>query len=110
MCLPSPWGPGGGAPRSRSGISRTRRSCPTARGGTLMLPAPPATNDLPEGRLPTDWERDDGVVVHSLTAHALAAMERHKWLESEKAGRDLGDCALTDWIERFWKGFTRAKL
>lgn len=74
-----------------------------------MIPAPTA-NDLPEGRLPTDWEREDGVVVHSLTAHALAAMERHKWLESEKAGRDLGDGAFTDWIERYWKGFTRAKL
>jgi hypothetical protein len=24
---------------------------------------------------------------------------RHKWIESEKAGRDIGfECALTDWI------------
>src|SRR3954463_15634623 len=75
-----------------------------------MLRAPSLVSDLPEGRLPTDWQRSDGVVVHSLTAHALCAMERHKWLESEKAGRDLGDRALTDWIERYWKGFTRAKL
>jgi hypothetical protein len=75
-----------------------------------MIPAPPAVNDLPEGRLPTDRVRDDGVVVHSLTAHALAAMERHKWLESEKAGRDLGEASFSDWIDRFWKGFTRAKL
>jgi hypothetical protein len=75
-----------------------------------MLRAPPVVNDLPEGRLPTDWMRPDGVVVHSLTAHALCAMERHKWIESEKAGRDLGDNALSDWIDRYWKGFTRAKL
>jgi hypothetical protein len=75
-----------------------------------MIHAPPLVNDLPEGRLPTDRERPDGVVVHSLTAHALCAMERHKWIESEKAGRDLGDGALSDWIDRSWKGYTRAKL
>lgn len=27
-------------------------------------------------------------------------MERHKWIESEKAGRDLGDQALLDWVSK----------
>ena len=27
---------------------------------------------------------------------------KHKWIESEKAGRDIGfECALTDWIIRY---------
>ncbi len=69
-----------------------------------------ALSDLPEGRLTADWERHDGLVIHSLTAHALAAMERHKWIESERNRRDLGDGALVDWIDRYWKGFVRAKL
>lgn len=66
--------------------------------------------DLPEGRLPIDVERPDGVVVHSLTAHALHAIERHKWIESERAGRDLGMSAVEDWLQRFWTGWARARL
>ncbi len=66
--------------------------------------------DLPEGRLAIDWERPDGVIVYSLTAHALASMDRHKWIESQKAGLDLGESAVGDWLERFWKGWTRSKL
>ncbi len=26
---------------------------------------------------------------------------RHKWIESEKAGRDLGNDAVKDWLSRF---------
>jgi hypothetical protein len=28
--------------------------------------------------------------------------EKHKWIESEKAGRDLGEAALWDWSRRYW--------
>lgn len=66
--------------------------------------------ELPEGILPTDRVRPDGVVVYSLTAHALYAMDRHKWIESERAKADLGRYAVVDWIDRYWKGWTRAKL
>ncbi len=69
-----------------------------------------AVSDLPEGILPADVRRADGLVIHSLTAHALTAMERHKWIESEKSGRDLGIPVLTDWVDRFWTGFVRARL
>jgi len=67
-------------------------------------------SELPEARLPADWERHDGVVVHSLTAHALESMERHKWIESEKAGHDLGEVVMLQWLEQYWKGYVRAKL
>jgi hypothetical protein len=70
----------------------------------------PTVTDLPEGRLPTDRMRPDGGIVHSLTAHALCAIDRHKWIESEKEHHDLGGSAKRDWIDRYWKGWTRAKL
>ena len=28
-------------------------------------------------------------------------IERHKWIESEKAGRDLGTDAVIDWILKY---------
>lgn len=28
-------------------------------------------------------------------------MEKHKYIESEKAGKDLGDSALLDWIVKY---------
>jgi superfamily I DNA and RNA helicase len=34
-------------------------------------------------------------------------MEIHKWIESEKAGKDLSDIALLDWINRFAAQFRR---
>lgn len=33
---------------------------------------------------------------------------RHKWIESERAGRDLGDQAVRDWIARYAPTFRKA--
>lgn len=68
--------------------------------------APP----LPEGVLPTDRRRPDGVVVHSLTAHAICEMERHRWIESEKAGVNRGRDADLQWLRTYWSGWARSKL
>lgn len=35
--------------------------------------------------------------------------ERHKWIESEKAGRDLGEWAIRCWVREHWNGFLRAR-
>lgn len=32
-------------------------------------------------------------------------MEKHKWIESEKAGHDLGNTAVMDWIKKYAKRF-----
>ena len=32
---------------------------------------------------------------------------RFKWIESEKAGRDLGETAIRVWIGQHWRGFLR---
>jgi uncharacterized lipoprotein YddW (UPF0748 family) len=39
----------------------------------------------------------------------LEEIKRHKWIESEKAGRDLGQDAVIDWIERYAESFRRAQ-
>jgi hypothetical protein len=33
----------------------------------------------------------------------------HKWIESEKAGCDLGEAAIKGWVRHHWSGFLRAK-
>lgn len=34
---------------------------------------------------------------------------RYKWIESEKAGRDLGEVALRRWVQQHWWGYLRAR-
>lgn len=46
-----------------------------------------------------------------LSVHYYGEVEaqRHKWIESEKAGRDLGEWAIRCWIREHWHGFLRAR-
>ena len=65
--------------------------------------------DLPEGDLPTDYFRKDGTLVHSLTAHALKAIERH--VESATRSTDVDDAtAREEWLTKLYKGWARARL
>jgi hypothetical protein len=34
---------------------------------------------------------------------------RYKWIESEKAGRDLGEAAIRKWVKEHWWGYLRAR-
>jgi hypothetical protein len=34
---------------------------------------------------------------------------RFKWIESEKAGRDLGEAAIRRWVQNHWWGYLRAR-
>jgi len=37
-------------------------------------------------------------------------ISRHKWLESEKAGRDIGgNTAARDWMQRYYEHWKQAK-
>jgi hypothetical protein len=40
---------------------------------------------------------------------ALDEANRYKWIESEKAGRDLGEQAIREWSRRYWHGWCRAR-
>jgi len=46
-----------------------------------------------------------------LSVHHYGAEEaqRYKWIESEKAGRDLGEWAIRCWVHQHWNGFLRAR-
>ncbi len=46
-----------------------------------------------------------------LSVHTCGAeeAERHKWIESEKAGRDLGETAVRCWVREHWNGFLRQR-
>lgn len=46
-----------------------------------------------------------------LSVHRIGEEEaqRHKWIESEKAGRDLGEWAIRCWVHEHWNGFLRAR-
>ena len=51
----------------------------------------------------------DGVAVKSIFEEASREAYRHKWIESEKAGYDIGDGAIEDWHRRFWHQFIRER-
>ncbi len=46
-----------------------------------------------------------------LSVHTLGEVEaqRFKWIESEKAGRDLGESAIRCWVREHWNGFLRGR-
>ena len=43
----------------------------------------------------------------SLYEEALREAERHKWIESQKRGRDLGDHAIREWYRLHWPQYCR---
>lgn len=43
----------------------------------------------------------------SLHDAAIDEALRHKWIESERAGRDLGDGAIRSWARQHWHTFVR---
>jgi len=51
----------------------------------------------------------DEAPVFSVYAESEQEALRHKWIESEKAGRDLGDDAIRGWVQYHWWGYLRAR-
>jgi hypothetical protein len=43
----------------------------------------------------------------SVHDHGAQEAQRHKWIASEKAGRDLGEVAIRSWVHEHWNGFLR---
>jgi hypothetical protein len=41
---------------------------------------------------------------------AQRAIQEYKWIESEKAGWDLGVVAELEWVESYWRTFCRSRL
>jgi len=47
------------------------------------------------------------LAVGSLYEEAGLEAERHKWIESQKHGRDLGERAIRDWYRNHWSSYCR---
>src|SRR6476646_2862782 len=54
---------------------------------------------------------EDEVPLERSSVHADGEQEalRYKWIESEKAGRDLGETAIRRWVQNHWWGYLRAR-
>jgi len=48
-------------------------------------------------------------IRHSVHDWCVEEARKHKWIESEKAGHDLGNGAILAWIQCHWNGFLRAR-
>ena len=49
------------------------------------------------------------IIKYSLYEECRKEAERHKWIMSEQAGRDLGEPALFHWVKDHWNGYLRAR-
>lgn len=49
------------------------------------------------------WEKR-----HKFMLDQAKAMNDHRWIESEKAARDLGEAAYREWVVKFAKEFREA--
>ncbi|MDD7984077.1 hypothetical protein PQO01_03815 [Lentisphaera marina] len=47
-------------------------------------------------------------VIKDFIRHQVEEMQKHKWLESEKAGADLGEIAFLDWVDKYYDKFSKA--
>lgn len=50
-----------------------------------------------------------GITPSSVYVEAVMEAERHKWIESQKHGRDLGDQAIRQWYAVYWPLYCRQK-
>jgi hypothetical protein len=78
-----------------------------------MTDAPPASAALsppPGAAAPVPSRRAAGMPSHrhSVYAEAERHADVHKWIESERAGRDLGEEALRQWARLYWRHLLRA--
>jgi len=49
------------------------------------------------------------VEISSVYIDSETEAQKYKWIESEKAGCDQGEPALTRWVQCHWWGFLRAR-
>lgn len=54
-------------------------------------------------------EADAYIECFSLTKESLREAEAERWIRSYKAGRDLGDEVMQQWVHDHWPGFLRAR-
>lgn len=70
---------------------------------------PPAAKAIGINTRPVQTDELGRSNLYAFFRRELEEINRHKWLESEKAGRDLGfEWALLDWVRRHRSEWRRA--
>jgi hypothetical protein len=69
------------------------------------VPPPPVSGNGPRPDLAPREAPERCHVFEEAEQEAL----RHKWIESEKTGGDLGETALRCWVQRHWWGYLKAR-
>ncbi len=54
-------------------------------------------------------DRMPPVVTKSVYKDCMEEEARHKWIESQKAGYDLGEGCIRQWVKEHWQGYLRAR-
>ena len=67
----------------------------------FVSPGDPSPNGQPVGCMVLEKS--------SVYAESEKEAQQFKWIESEKAGRDLGEAALRRWVKDHWWGYLRAR-
>lgn len=49
------------------------------------------------------------LVKKSVHRECIEEENKYKWIESEKAGYDLGEACVRRWVKEHWRGYLRAK-
>src|SRR5579871_3458495 len=49
------------------------------------------------------------VVSKSVYSDCIEEENKYKWIESEKAGYDLGEKCIRRWVKEHWSGYLRAR-
>jgi hypothetical protein len=49
------------------------------------------------------------VVARSVHKDCIEEENKHRWIESEKAGYDLGEGCIRQWVNEHWSGYLRAR-
>jgi hypothetical protein len=58
---------------------------------------------------PANPPREAPPVKRSVYTDCLEEANRFKWIQSEKAGYDLGEAAIGEWVREHWNGYLRAR-
>ncbi len=66
----------------------------------------PQTEECPRG---TEVRGNRSVEKASVYADGEQEALKYKWIESEKAGCDLGEAAIRRWVQCHWWGYLRAR-
>ena len=65
--------------------------------------------ELPKGAGLEGVAPMDPATIFSVYTESEQEALRFKWIESERAGRDLGDAAIKKWVKDHWCGYLRAR-